>query len=84
MHSFELRPGESGFELSGGRLPAPMAFGDFEMSPVLRLVGYLSAEDVSELSIFNANGDIVETRFLSGANEAALTRANEVSSTATA
>jgi hypothetical protein len=64
MHLFELRPVNSGFELSGGYLPTPMAFGDFEMLPVLRLVGYLSQHDVSELLIFNAEGDIIETRLL--------------------
>jgi len=62
MHTFELRPVENGFELRGGQLPEPMIFRDLEPRPAVHLVGFLSQKIGSELRIFNAAGEVIETR----------------------
>jgi hypothetical protein len=62
MHTFELRPVENGFELRGGPLSEPMIFRDVEPRPAVHLVGYLSQKLGSELRIFNAAGEVIQTR----------------------
>jgi hypothetical protein len=62
MHAFELRPVEKGFELRGGQLSEPLVFHDIEPRPAVHLVGSLSQKLGSELRIFNAAGDVIETR----------------------
>jgi hypothetical protein len=62
MHTFELRPFENGFELRGGHLPEPMIFRDVEPRPAVHLVGFLSQKFGSELLIFNAAGEVIQTR----------------------
>jgi hypothetical protein len=62
MHTFELRPVENGFELRGGPLPEPMIFRDIEPRPAVHLVGFLSQKLGRELRIFNATGEMVQTR----------------------
>jgi hypothetical protein len=62
MHTFELRPVNNGFELRGGLLPEPMIFRDVEPCPAVHLVGYLSQKLGSELRIFNAAGEVIQTR----------------------
>jgi hypothetical protein len=63
MHTFELRPVNNGFELRSGPLLEPMIFRDVEpRGPTVHLVGFLSQKIESELRIFNAAGEVIQTR----------------------
>lgn len=62
MHTFEIRPVVSGFELRGGQLTAPMVFEENEPRPAVHLVGFLSQKDGGELRIFNVAGEVIQTR----------------------
>jgi len=62
MHTFELRPVPSGFELRGGQLTEPMVFREDEPRPAVHLAGFLSQRDGGELRIFNAAGEVIVTR----------------------
>lgn len=62
MHTFELRPVENGYELRGGQLSKPMVFLEPEPRPAVHLVGFLSQKLGSELRIFDAAGEVTETR----------------------
>lgn len=62
MHAFELRPVENGYELRGGQLLEPMVFLEHEPRPAVHLVGFLSQKLGSELRIFDAAGQVTETR----------------------
>jgi hypothetical protein len=48
--------------LCGGQLPEPMIFRDVEPRPAIHLVGFLSQKLGSELRIFNAVGEVIQTR----------------------
>ncbi len=62
MHIFELRPVDDGFELRGGQLQKSMVFHEVETRRAVHLVGFLSQKLGSELRVFNAAGEVVETR----------------------
>ena len=62
MHTLELRPVDNGFELRGGQLSEPMVFRDIEPRPAVHLVGFLSQKLGSELRIFNAADEVIQTR----------------------
>jgi hypothetical protein len=62
MHTFDLRPVENGFELRGGQLPEPMVFRDAEPRPAVHLVGFRSQKLGSDLRIFDAVGQVIQTR----------------------
>jgi hypothetical protein len=62
MHTFELRPVISGFELRGGQLPEPLVFKEMDPQPAVHLVNFLSQKLGSELRIHNAAGDVIQTK----------------------
>lgn len=62
MHTFEIRPVASGFELRGGQLTKPMVFHEREPRPAVHLAGFLSQKDGGELRIFNAAEEVTMTR----------------------
>jgi hypothetical protein len=62
---FELRQTEDGFFLSGGDLPIPLPYSEKEYA--LRLVEFLSQQQGSELRIFGANGELIDTQILKAA-----------------
>lgn len=60
MLIFDLRQTEEGFLLSGGSLPAPLAYP--EKAYAVRLVGFLSQEKGCELRIYGEEGKLIETQ----------------------
>jgi hypothetical protein len=61
-HKFELRPVRDGFELSGGPLDKPLVFHEEGMRQGMHMAGFLSQLVGGELRIFNAVGELIETR----------------------
>ena len=62
MQIFELHALEDDFELSGGQLQAPMLFHGEESRDAIHLAGFLSQKEGGVLRIFNALGELIETR----------------------
>lgn len=63
MDIFELRPLETGVELSGGKLEAPMVFCEADAEQrAINLVGFLSQRDGGVLRILDASGVVVATK----------------------
>jgi hypothetical protein len=63
MDKFELRPLETGVELRGGKLEAPMVFREADAEQrAIHLVGFLSQRDGSILRILDAAGTVVATK----------------------
>ena len=60
MLDFELRQTEDGFVLTGGQLPVPLPYPDMEHA--VRLVGFLSQKEGSELRIYGNDGKLIETQ----------------------
>jgi hypothetical protein len=57
---FDLRHTEEGFLLSGGMLPASLPYPEKEYA--IRLVGFLSQKQGSELRIYGKGGGLIETQ----------------------
>ncbi len=57
---FELRQTQDGFTLTGGQLPAPLPYPDKEHA--IRLVGFLSQKQGSELRIYGLDGELIDTQ----------------------
>jgi hypothetical protein len=60
MLQFEFRPAGHEFVLSGGQLEQPLRYSEKESA--LHVVGFLSQRDGSELRIFDAAGNLLETQ----------------------
>ena len=58
--NFELRQTEDGFVLTGGQLPAPLPYPD--MDHAIRLVGFLSQKEGSELRVYGLDGKLIDTQ----------------------
>lgn len=59
MRTFELRETETGYVLSGGGLPAPLTYPEKEYA--IRLVGFMSQKEGSELRIYGKDGGLIDT-----------------------
>jgi hypothetical protein len=62
MYTFDLRAVTDGYELRGGPLDAPMIYREKEARSAVHLVGFLSQKSGSELRIFDAEGELANTR----------------------
>ena len=62
MQTFELHPLDDGFELSGGQLQAPMVFHGEESRDAIHFAEFLSQREGGVLRIFDALGELTETR----------------------
>ena len=60
MLIFELRQNAEGFVLSGGQLPSPLSYPEKEYA--IRLVGFLSQLQGSELRIYGPDGQPTQTQ----------------------
>ncbi len=60
MLDFELRETKDGFILTGGQLPAPLSYPEKEHA--IRLVGFLSQKEGSELRIYGPDHKLVDTQ----------------------
>lgn len=60
MLTFELRKTRDGFVLSGGQLEKPLPYPDKDSA--IRLVGFLSVQQGSELRIYGPDGELKETQ----------------------
>ena len=60
MLDFELRETKDGFILTGGQLPAPLPYPDKEHA--VRLVGFLSQKEGSEMRIYGLEGKLIDTQ----------------------
>ncbi len=60
MLDFELRETKDGFILTGGQLPAPLPYPDKEHA--IRLVGFLSQKEGSEMRIYGSDGKLIDTQ----------------------
>ena|ERR1035437_679558 len=56
MLSFEIRQTESGFILSGNQLERPLTYP--EQDAAVRLVGFLSQKEGSELRLYGVDGNL--------------------------
>jgi len=62
MLSFELREVEDGLTLSGGALRDPLLYPPDDPEAAIRLVGFLSQQQGSELRIYKADGCLKATQ----------------------
>jgi hypothetical protein len=62
MLTFELRETENGFALSGGQLESPLLYREQDPDAAIRLVGFLSQREGSDLRIHASNGRITTQR----------------------
>lgn len=60
MLDFELRQTKEGFILTGGQLPVPLPYPEIEYA--VRLVGFLSQKEGSELRIYGPDGKLTDTQ----------------------
>ena len=64
MHALELHALEDGFELRGEPLVKPMVFHGDDSHPAIQMARFLCQIEDGELRIFDADGELIETRHL--------------------
>ena len=62
MHALELHAVKGGFELRGEPLVKPMVFHGEDSHPAIQMVRFLCQIESGELRIFDADGELIETR----------------------